>query len=347
VGQVATSLSKALNLKYPLIVAPMAGGPSSAQLVIASSEAGALGSIGAAYLKPDAIREITNEVQQKTQRPFAINLFIPGKYPTVSDEQVSLAIKKTQSFRDELKLPAPKLNLNFEESFDQQFETVLSLKPAVLSFVFGVLQSEQIREARRLGIYLIGTATTPDEASESQEAGVDAVVLQGVEAGGHRGIFDSTAQDPNISAIDLIKQAHQRISIPMIAAGGLMTATDIKAALQAGADAVQMGTAFLATNEAGTSAPYRKKLLESGNRKTKLTRAFSGRLARGVMNRFMEEMDADPRAILPFPAQNNFTRDLRNASANSGSSDFLSLWCGTGNGDLWTGATADLIKNLF
>ena len=136
--------------------------------------------------------------------------------------------------------------------------------------------------------------------------------------------------------------------IPLIAAGGIMNAQDIKFALSLGAEAVQMGTAFLTCKEAGTSDPYRRALLTNLNRDTKTTRAFSGRLARGIKNRFMLEMEASSSdSILPFPAQNKFTRDLRNASTKIGSSDFLSLWSGSGKGELWQGSCADLILNLF
>jgi nitronate monooxygenase len=342
-----TRLSNALQLKYPLIVAPMAGGPSSVDLVVSASEAGALGSIGAAYFGPNTIKEVTHQARERTQRPFAINLFIPSQIPTHSEEQLRFAIRKTQAFRNELGLPEPKLAPPYQEDFDQQFEAVLSLKPAVFSFVFGILQNEYMKEARKHGIFIIGTATTPAEAFELESTGVDAVVLQGYEAGGHRGIFDPASDDPNIGMADLIRELKGKIKIPLIAAGGIMTTDEVRATLQAGADAVQMGTAFLAVKEAGTSAPYRKKLLETKNRTTKLTRAFSGRLARGIVNRFMEEMDSEPHAILPFPIQNKFTRDLRNASAAKGSADFLSLWCGTGKGELWTGSAAELIKKLF
>jgi nitronate monooxygenase len=346
-NSVSTRLTQALGLKLPLIVAPMAGGPSSVDLVVSASEAGALGSIGAAYLSGKAIHEFANDVRAKTQRPIAINLFIPSELPTVADEKLSLAIIKTQKFRDEFGLPAPKLAPPYEEDFDQQFEAVLALKPKALSFVFGVLSENYMKEARKRGLITIGTATDAEEFYELQESGVDAVVAQGVEAGGHRGIFDSTANDPDIGLRDLVRDLKRKAKIPVIAAGGIMNASDIKSALQAGADAVQMGTAFLATREAGTSAPYRVKLLESATRTTKLTRAFSGRLARGIVNRFMEEMEAEPEAILPFPQQNKFTRDLRAASTAAGSADALSLWCGTGRGELWTGSVEDLIATLF
>lgn len=346
----STPFSRSLGLQYPLIVAPMAGGPSSPELVVAASEAGALGSIGAAYYSPDAIVAFAERVRLGTAKPFGINLFISREPPEVSPDAISRAVGRTQAFREELRLPVPRLVAPYEEDFDRQFEAVLRARPKVFSTVFGVLAPEYVRAARKEGILVFGTATSPGEIQAHLEGGVDAIVAQGIEAGGHRGIFEPAAEDPAIRAIDLVRAMAGAGAkrVPIIAAGGIMSSADVQAMLAAGADAVQMGTAFLATKEAGTSAPYRKRLLAEGaNRKTRTTRAFSGRLARGIVNRFMDALDPEPGAILPFPVQNKFTRDLRSASATVGSPEFLSLWAGTGSGDLWTGSTAELIRGLF
>lgn len=335
-----------LGLSYPLVVAPMGGGPSSVSFVAAASEKGALGSIGAAYSSSQAIDDFVKDVRSKTSKPFCINLFIPAKLPRVDSEKIQVAIKETEIFRKELCLPAPNLQPPYEEDFDKQFESVLRAKPKVFSFIFGLLASEYIKALRAEDILVAGTATSVAEAMQLVESGVDAIICQGIEAGGHRGIFDSRAVDPKIKTLDLIKAVKAKTNVSLIAAGGIMASDDIKQILSAGAQAVQMGTAFLCTQEAGTSAAYRQALLQS-ERHTKTTRAFSGRLARGIENRFMNYMDARSESILPFPAQNKFTRDLRNASTSKGLADFLSLWAGTGDGDLWTGSTADLIENLF
>jgi len=333
-----------LGLKHPLIVAPMAGGPSSPELVIASSASGALGSIGAAYSGQAAITDFVEKVRAGTERPFAINLFIQHPQPRIEAAMVERALAATAKYRAELDLPTPPFAAPYEEDFDQQFEAVLKAKPAVLSFVFGVLPAEYMRAARKAGMLIIGTATTPAEAEALEESGVDAITLQGFEAGGHRGIFDPAAPDSEIGLRDLLTQTLPRVKVPLIAAGGIMTAADIRSALTMGAGAVQMGTAFLATSEAGTSAPYRSAL-QGKERITRTTRAFSGRFARGIENRFMKEVDA--AAVMPFPAQNKFTRDIRGASAAKGSADFLSLWAGTGKGELWQGSASDLIEKLF
>jgi nitronate monooxygenase len=342
-----TTLSQSLELKYPLIVAPMAGGPSSVDLVVASSESGALGSIGGAYLSPQALDQFLQEVKSKTQKPICVNLFVPSQLTQVDKTKLDLAIRRTEKFRKELSIPTPPLTPPFEENFENQLEIILHHKPKVFSFVFGLLERPFIQALKKAGIYIVGTATSPSEALALEESGVDAVVAQGIEAGGHRGIFDPNAEDPQIKTLDLIQQIKAQSRIPIIAAGGIMTAQDIQEALKAGAQAAQMGTAFLATKEAGSSSPYRQALLQNPDRQTKTTRAFSGRLARGLVNRFMIDLDAHPEAILPFPAQNKFTRDLRTSSAQQGSPDFLSLWSGSGKGDLWTGSAGELISKLF
>jgi nitronate monooxygenase len=342
-----SDLSQKLGLKFPLIVAPMAGGPSSVELVAACSAAGALGSMGAAYSNPTAIAQFTDAVRQRTDRPFAINLFISSPVPRIDRDQVDRAIEATSQYRAELGLSTPDVAPPFEENFDAQFEAVLKAKPAVLSFILGVLPAEHCRAAQKAGILLIGTATTLAEAQALEDSGVDAIALQGFEAGGHRGIFDAGAPDEEIPLHNLLAQCVGRVRAPLIAAGGIMGAADVDAALRAGAQAVQLGTAFLACAEAGTSKPYRDRLLDPAGRRTRTTRVFSGRLARGIENRFMNEMTAKADAILPFQAQNKFTRDIRNAAAARGSADFLSLWAGTGEGELWQGPAADLIAHLF
>ncbi len=322
----------------------MAGGPSSIDLVVACSESGALGSIGGAYLPPDALEQFIIGVQEKTSAPINVNLFAPRDYRMPSDQELQRATQHTEIFRRELSLKPPNLHPPFEENFDRQFEVVLRRKPCVFSFVFGALDKTYMQTLKKQSIYTVGTATTVDEALLLIESGVDAITAQGFEAGGHRGIFDECAPDPAISTLNLVTAIKAVTAKPVIAAGGIMNASDIKKALAAGAQAVQMGTAFLAVKEAGTSSAYRARLSEAStsnlfpnldpNHGTRLSRAYSGRLARGLINRFMVEVDQDPSSILPFPAQNQFTRDIRAASSARGLSDFLSLWRGTGEGPL-------------
>lgn len=340
-------LTRLLNIKHPLIVAPMAGGPSSVSLVSICSSNGALGSIGAAYSSPLAIREMVSEIRKSTNKAFGINLFIPTNISDVSKDVIQLALDSTAHFRKDLNIPSPVVSPPYEENFDHQFEEVLRAKPQSFSFIFGLLGSEYIKALKKENIVIMGTATSPEEALSLSESSVDAIVLQGVESGGHRGLFSQLNDDPCISTIDLLNTVLPKIKIPLIAAGGIMNKSDIKKMLSAGAMSVQMGTAFLAVEEAGTSIPYKRALLESDIRKTKTTRAFSGRLARGLINTFMVELDNKPESILPFPIQNTFTRDIRNASTKKDRSEYLSLWSGSGHGKLSTGSAKDLIRQLF
>ncbi|MFM6927029.1 MAG: NAD(P)H-dependent flavin oxidoreductase [Bdellovibrio sp.] len=317
------------SLKIPLIVAPMAGGPTTPELVAASCEAGALGALAAPYLKPSDIELMTARVRSLTDKPFAINLFAPTPEITISLEQKQKALDSTRQFRQELGLPDPTIAEPYSENFKDQMEMVLKLKPEIFIYSLGYVPEEFILACHQQGIYVIGTATTLAEALMLQKHGVDAITLQGQEAGGHRSIANALDRDPGISTLNLLSQCRQNIDLPLIAAGGLMNGADIARALQLGADATQLGTAFLLCPEAGTSEVYRHELRKAHGNQTHLTRVYSGRLARGISNRFMREMEKHPEAILPFPAQNAFTRDLRKSSAEKGIPDFASLWAGT------------------
>ncbi|MBX2995265.1 MAG: nitronate monooxygenase [Bdellovibrionaceae bacterium] len=331
------------GLKGPLVLAPLAGGPYTPRLAAAVAEAGALASVGAAYMGPNEMIRTTQELRQFTKRPFVINLFAPEPVRAVSASELKAALEATQVYREEWKLPPPLVQPPYHENFDAQFATMLDLKPAAFSYVFGLLDDAHVRACQSRGIYLIGAATTPEEAERVQASGADAVVCQGVEAGGHRAILNSQSPDPGISTLDLVRASARRLHIPIIAAGGLMTGADIAGALKAGAQAAQLGTAFLCTEEAGTSPAYRKALHDPTP--TELTRVFSGRWARGMSNRFLEEMKGKP--ILPFQAQNKLTRDLRQACHAHGSSELLSLWAGAGVHHLREGRAADLVRTLF
>lgn len=342
---VTQSLVQKFDLKLPLFLAPMAGGPTTPELVAAVNDAGGMGFLGIAYMKPAEIEATFLQLRRLSNRPFGVNLFVPSVDPEITATQLQRALSATQKYRSELGLPSPTLQPPYSENFERQFEVVLQQRPDALSFTFGLLPPHVMKECKRMGIFTIGTATTLVEAKAIEDSGADAVVLQGFEGGGHRGIFDMMADDPNISAIELTKICAQKIKIPLICAGGIMDGAGIAKAIHAGAQVAQLGTAFLTCDEAGTSMPYRRALLE-GPRTTRLTRAFSGRLARGIENRFMQEMDVQPEAILPFPAHNVFTRDLRKASAAQDKSDFISLWAGSQVKDLRPMKAAELVKTL-
>lgn len=344
---ILNNFTKKFNLSIPLVLSPLAGGPGTPELVAAVSEAGGLGTLGAAYLNPEQLEKALLKTFELTKKPFGVNLFVPTPDPVLSASQKSAAIEATAIYRQQLNLATPNINTPFSENFDQQLQVILKYKPAVFTFIFGLISAESCKKLKTAGIYVIGTATSLAEAKALSGLNVDAIILQGVEAGGHRGLFDSTNLDHQTALDDLITACvNEKITQPLIAAGGIMDGAGIALVLSLGASAAQMGTAFLLCAEAGTSAPYKEKLLTATGTNTKLTRAFSGRFARGIENKFLTEMQVKENSIMPFPAQNVFTRDLRAASAQNGSADFLSLWAGTGVAKIRSLKAADLVQVL-
>lgn len=340
-----TSLSNQLGLKWPLIQAPLGGGPSTPELVAAVSNTGALGSLGAAYLSPTEIDATINRIHRLTHYPFAVNLFAPTRTPTLSEEQIKNALKIMHPYRMELNIPNPQIKPPYEQPIEEQLAAVIKNKPAVFSFTFGLFERDIIKEFNKHHIITMGTATTLEEGLALQESGVDAVIAQGIEAGGHRGMFLAEQKDSFIGTFVLTRIMSLSLRIPVISSGGIMDGWGIAAALMLGAQAAQLGTAFLLCDETGTSAAYRKAL-ENAQGITQLTRAFSGRWARGIKNRFMIEMEQYDKAILPFPAQNAFTRDIRKKAAELGKVEFLSLWAGQGVNLIRKMKTEELVHTL-
>src|SRR5438067_3847899 len=319
-----SELTKRLGLRHPLILAPMAGGPSTPALAAAVSEAGGLGSYGAAYLPRGKVRDVIHEIRALTSRPFAINLFADDGVAADPDvlQSAQAAVAK---YREELGLSPtapPAESATLAEAFPVLFEEQVP----VFSFTFGIPSGAVLDACRSAGIVTMGTATSVAEARALEEAGIDLVCAQGAEAGGHRGAFDRNADPPLVGTMALVPQVVDAVRAPVIAAGGIMAGRGVAAALALGAQAASLGTAFLLCPEAGTSAPYRAALRDARDDATVITRAFSGRAARGLANRFTREMAGAPLA--PFPVQNALTRDMRTASAQRGDSGLLSLWAG-------------------
>ncbi len=308
----------------------MAGGGDTAELVAAVSNAGALGSIGAAYLTPEQITERGRAVRGATSRPFGINLFAPIDRPAVSSDDTQRAIGALAPFFAELGISPPLAHNSSGLNFDDQLIACLETGASVFSFTFGLLPGRAVAEIKRRKMLLMGTATTVDEAKALAELGVDAVVAQGSEAGGHRGTFSGDFAAGMVGAISLVPQICDAVSLPVVASGGIMDGRGIAAALVLGASAVQLGTAFLACDEAGVADAYKDALVCSREDQTRLTRAFSGRPARGIANRFLTAMEPNEVAILPFPLQNALTRPLRAESTRQNRADYLSLWAGQG-----------------
>ena len=314
--------------KFPIIQGPMAGGATTAELVAAVSNAGGLGSLAASLLSPSVLRDEVARIRSLTAQPFLLNLFIQEMPSPTADEieAASLLLKPAWESLGWRALPVPS---KWCEDFAAQFDVLVSLQPAAASFTFGILDPIQVERLHDAGIAVIGTVTTVDEALAWETVGADAVIASGIEAGGHRGTFLGTQEDATLPAKALWPQVAEAVNIPVIAAGGIMTGIDILEAQGLGAQAVQMGSAFLVCDESGINPVYRKALLSAGDTPTRLTRAFSGRYARGLENRFMREMQAVARHFPAYPVQNALTLPIRAAAAAKGDDGLMSLWAGT------------------
>lgn len=316
------------NLRFPIIQGPTAGGFCSPAVIAAVSNAGGLGSLGASLLSPAVLREQVAQIRALTSEPFLLNFFVqqtpaPGEMEIADASELLRPVWETLGWQD---LPRP---AQWCQDFNAQFATLLELQPAGASFTFGILEQQQVAQLHAAGIAVIGTVTHVAEALAWQAIGADAVIASGIEAGGHRGTFIGRQEDATLSGPAVWAQVAAAVSIPVIAAGGIMDGADIAGALALGAVAVQMGTAFLVTDEAATHPAYKAKLL-SGNAITRLTRAFSGRYARGIENGFMRQM-ADVEALVPaYPVQNALTGSIRAAAAANNDPELMSLWAGTG-----------------
>jgi nitronate monooxygenase len=327
--------------ELPIIQAPMAGGPDSPALAAAVSAAGGLGSLGCAYAAPAEIETLAAAVRTRTPRPFALNLFVradapdePGAEPRVA--AVLRPIRAELGLADAIAM-GPGL-----PRWEDQLEAVLRTAPRVFSFTFGVPSRDQVAALHARQIFVIGTATTVDEAGVLDELEVDAIIAQGAEAGGHRGTFLGRFEDALVGTLALVPQIVQRTPRPVIAAGGIMDGRGIRAALALGAKAVQLGTAFMACPEAGTSAPHRAALASA--RATVITRAFSGRPARGIRNRMTDAFETVAPA--PFPQQQRMTHELRRAAAAQARPDLMQLWAGQGAPLLRAMPAAELVTTL-
>jgi len=343
---IATELTRRLKLSHPIFQAPLAGGGDTPELVAAVCNAGGLGFIGAAYLSADQIRDRSRAIRERTQRPFGINLFAPLQPPD-ADIDVRPALKQVAPYYAELQLPAPEPPQVGKDRFESQLAAVLESGASVFSFTFGILPPGAL-DALKRSMLVLGTATSVAEAVALEQAGVDAIVSQGSEAGGHRGSFVTAFEFAMIGTMALVPQVVDAVSIPVVASGGIMDGRGIAAALALGADAVQLGTAFLTCHEAGVPEGYKQRILTAHEDETRVTRVFSGRQARGLVNRFMTEMEAsgNPKAVLPFPLQNDLTRPLRNAATRQDRSEYLSLWAGQGVRLSRSQSAADLVARL-
>jgi nitronate monooxygenase len=342
-----TPLTRILGIELPIIQGPL-GGFSSERLVAAVSNLGGLGSFGANSLAPDAVAGIVDQIRSLTSKPFAINLWVSTEDSGArasGERAFQRALATLAPLLDEIGAPPPAYQPYVPVSFKAQARAMLDARPPVFSFIMGIPPREIFEECRARKIVTVGTATTVDEAIAIEQSGADIVVASGLEAGGHRGSFLRPAEESLTGTFSLVPQIADAVTIPVVAAGGISDARGIAAAFDLGADGVQIGTAFLATEESGASALHRQALL-CGNVRTGLTNGFTGRLARGIKNRLMEAVNASDAAVLPYPLQRALVRNLVVPAAKAERADLLQLWSGQNASLLKHGTVDALMRDL-
>jgi nitronate monooxygenase len=335
-----------LEIEYPIVQGPL-GGLSSQRLTAAVSNFGGLGSFGAHGLTPEAIKDVIAEIRALTSKPFAMNLWVSREdvgAQTSDESAFNRSLASLAAHLADLGAPRPAYKPYSPIRFEDQARVLLDAKVPAFSFIFGIPPREILEESRAKGIVTIGTATTPDEAVALQEAGVDVIVASGFEAGGHRGSFLRAAEDSLTGTLSLVPQVVDVVDVPVIAAGGIADARGVVAALAIGAEGVQMGTAFLACVESGASPLHREALRGRKAGHTALTKGFTGRLARGIHNRLMEELNRPGTEILPYPLQRGLVRNLTIPAEAAGRSDLLPLWAGQ-SANLSTNSDASAFLN--
>ncbi len=325
--------------RLPIVQAPMAGGPSTPELAAAANAAGAFGYVAAGYLSPAALDEVLQRTRALTPAPIGVNVFVPG--PAAADDRAIAEYARSlagEATRLGVEPGEPRWD---DDAYGAKLDRLERSGVHTVGFTFGAPSAEDARRLQAAGVRVAVTVTSRAEAESAAAAGADSLVVQGTEAGGHQGTFDGSA--PNRTPLLEALAAIAGVGLPMVAAGGITSAADASAALEAGATAVQIGTALLCTPEAGTSAPYRRALLERAYADTVITRAFSGRWARGLANRFAREHADAPGG---YPQIHHLTRPLRVAAAKAGDADVPNLWAGTGWATVVERPAADVIAAI-
>jgi nitronate monooxygenase len=345
-----TPATRLLKIQYPIIQGPFGGGASSVELAATVSNLGGLGSFGAQNLTPAEIRELVAFMRKQTAAPFAVNLWIDNAdagMATFDNAAFARHAEHLKPVFDSLGLEPPTFPNQFGQAYEEQVSALIDAVPPAFSFVFGIPSSEVLLACKKRGVLTIGNATTVDEAQAIEEADVDMVVATGAEAGGHRVSFLHAADAVLMGNFSLLPQVRKAVNFPVIMAGGIANGQGIAAALTLGADAVQIGTAFLACEESGAVAPHRAALFSDSANQTMLTRAFTGRLARTMRSDFAERVSMQqPSEIAPYPAQGWLVRQLRAAAIEQSRIDLLPLYAGQSASLLRHHHAADLFHSL-
>ncbi len=314
------------TFQHPVIAAPMAGGPSTPALVAAVSNAGGFAFLGSGYKTVEAVRSELAQTRELTPRSFGLNLFVPSRAKVDSDAvQRYLEALKPEAARYGVELGTPRYD---DDGFESKVELAIEENIPVVSFAFGCPPADVIARLHARGTAVWVTVTELEEALIAERSGADALVVQGVEAGGHRGSYEDRDGVGEVGLLALLRVCARRVELPLVAAGGIGDGPGVAAVLAAGARAAQIGTAFLRCPEAGTSQPHRAVLETAGDARgrTRITRAFTGRRARGLVNRFMQAYDAGAPAA--YPEIVHVTKPLRALGVQAGDPEILNLWAG-------------------
>ncbi len=324
-----TPLCDLLGTRLPIIQAPMAGGSTTPALVAAASKAGALGSFGFAYTQPEAMQRDVETVRALTKAPINLNFFVSAQPAPIAAESQSDAIAAVAGYYQSLGLPVPApVRAPYAPDLHAQLSMAEDIRPEVLTFHLGDLPADRLKRLRALGIKTGGSATGVEEALHLEALGVDFIIAQGAEAGGHRGSYQRDPYEAMTGTLALTRLIVRAVKIPVVAAGGIMDGAGIAAVLALGAQGAQLGTAFIPCSESGASAVHKQSVLSAREDTTLVTEKFSGKPARGLANRYMREMNERNSPQLAFPAQNMLTGALRAASSKAGNADFVSMWAG-------------------
>ena len=326
------------RLDVPIVLAPLAGGPSTPELAAAVCEGGGLGFLAAGYLTAEATRERIAQTRELTARPFGVNLFVPGRASDPGAYAAYAARVGEEARRAGVEPGEPRFE---DDDWEAKLAVVAEVVPAVVSFTFGCPSADVLARVRAAGAEAWVTVTSPAEAVTAEQAGADALVVQGSEAGGHRATFVDGEDVPLYALLPLLQLVSAAVDRPLVASGGIATGAAVAAVLAAGAGAAQVGTAFLRAPEAGTAAPHRSAL--SADTPTALTRAFTGRLARGIRNRFMDEHADAPCA---YPELHHLTAPLRRAGRERGDASVINLWAGEAHALAQEKPAAEILAEL-
>ncbi len=345
-----TKVAELLSIDYPILQGPFGGNFSSVELVASVSNLGGLGGYGAYTLSPQEIISVNNKIKAATSKPYNINLWVSDTdVPNgmITDEQYEVAVKIFKPYFEEAGIGLPEKPAPFKSKFENQVRVILDIRPKLFSFVFGIPSADILEQCHKVGILTAGAATTLDEALALEAAGVDMIIASGFEAGGHRPSFLAPAELSTTGTFVLLQLIKEKVKTPVIAAGGIANGKAVAAALALGADAAQIGTAFLATDESNATAIHKQMLFSDAAKYTNLSRAFTGRLGRGIASRIAKDMIHKEKSFLPFPLQTQFMSHLRKAALEQEKWDMILFWCGQIAPALKHTKAAELMKSVL